>query len=193
MKIKYIIILIIILAAAFFINHDKSAPKTVAVDENKIAVAVVSIKPEVAPKIPESKAPSALEEVTKKSKKKSGQTQKEITLETEKEFLTMNIPTSFSSVKEVRYQEIYTIYQRTSFYLSEVAADRLETNKENLSKAFKGLITYFKEGSQLEQMDSALVIIQQEKPGMFEEALNDLSKKDRDIIKTILKLQSDSE
>ena len=191
MKIKYIIILIIILAAAFFTNHDKSAPKTVAVDEKKIAL--VSIKPEVAPKIPESKAPPALEEVTKKSKKKSGQTQKEITLETEKEFLTMNIPTSFSSVKEVRYQEIYTIYQRTSFYLSEVAADRLETNKENLSKAFKGLITYFKEGSQLEQMDSALVIIQQEKPGMFEEALNDLSKKDRDIIKTILKLQSDSE
>jgi hypothetical protein len=191
LKIKYIIILIIILAAAFFTNHDKSAPKTVAVDEKKIAL--VSIKPEVAPKIPESKAPPALEEVTKKSKKKSGQTQKEITLETEKEFLTMNIPTSFSSVKEVRYQEIYTIYQRTSFYLSEVAADRLETNKENLSKAFKGLITYFKEGSQLEQMDSALVIIQQEKPGMFEEALNDLSKKDRDIIKTILKLQSDSE
>jgi hypothetical protein len=40
----------------------------------------------------------------------------------------------------------------------------------------------------MEQMDSALFIIQQEEPGLFEESLKELSKKDRDIIKKILKV-----
>ena len=159
---------------------------------NRDLAIVVEKKPVVGPKISAIKEPPTIEAV-KTLKKKTNQTQKEITRETEKEFLAMTIPTSFSDVKEVRYQEIYSIYQKASFYLSEVAAGHLETNQKNLLKAFKGLITYFKEGSVTDQMDSALVIIQQERPDIFEESLNNLSKNDQVIIKTILKLQSESE
>ena len=190
LKLKYLIFLIIILSAGYIISRDKTKPDTVAEVETKAIV--VEKKPVVGPKISAIKEPPTIEAV-KTLKKKTNQTQKEITRETEKEFLAMTNPTSFSDVKEVRYQEIYSIYQKASFYLSEVAAGHLETNQKNLLKAFKGLITYFKEGSVTDQMDSALVIIQQERPDIFEESLNNLSKNDQVIIKTILKLQSESE
>ena len=194
MKLKYIIPLVIILVAILVVNHEKSKPAPVA--EVQSTTSVVEEKKSVA--INEASETKASSEIApsspdQKPKKNAVINHKENARETEREFLAMTIPSSFSNVKEVRYQELYNIFLKSTFYLSDVAADRLETNKENLLKALKGLSTYFEENSMAEQTDSALLIIQQEKPGLFEEAFHDLSKKDQEVIKNILKLQSESQ
>jgi hypothetical protein len=198
MKLKYIIAIIIIALIGIISSGDFSSPVTVKNDkldaktEAVISKKTVATQPEIQTEASEAQK-TPVEIAVSTPKKKATQSLEESARETEKEFLEMKLLTTFSSVKEIRYQEIYNIYQKTSFYLSEVAANRLETNKENLLKSFKGLITYFNEDSSMEQMDSALFIIQQEEPGLFEESLKELSKKDRDIIKKILKIQSEAE
>lgn len=197
MKLKYITPLVIIVAAILIVNRTsktttKVVSETEAVATTPTAEKTVTAQPEIPAPIASS-APEATIPAPLKIKKKTGMSQKEIARETEQEFMAMNIPSSFSDVKEVRYQEMYTIYQKSSFYLNEIAAGHLDTTRENLLKAFTGLATYYRENSMRDQMDSSLVIISEEKPGLFEETLRELPKKDQEIIKTVLKLQSESQ
>jgi hypothetical protein len=194
LKVKILASLIILLIiAGQLLTRSKSETPPVQTEEY-LSISTKEDSKKIAPSIDEkipAKSPTTAH--TQVVKKIDTPTDEANARETELEFLQMNIPASLSSIKEVRYQEVYSIYQKSSFYLSEIAADRLETNKENLSKAFKGLILYFSEGNVMDQMDSALVIIQQENPGLFDEAMSELSKKDRLIIEKLLDMQNESE
>jgi hypothetical protein len=116
--------------------------------------------------------------------------QKKISEETEKEFLKLKIPQNFSSSPKERYQQIYSIYLTSSFYLNEVAAGNLSTNKEQLTKALRGLALYFREMESSDQPDSALALIEANYSSLFHEAIDELTPSDKDLIESALKLQS---
>jgi hypothetical protein len=204
LKLKYIISLVVVVAVALFISRNHSTNEEVAEVETSVESESADVTKPAVMALETTTTTAATEALavaetkvdvkeTKTLKKKQGISQKEIALETEKEFLSMTIPSEFSDVKEVRYKEMYDLYQKSNFYLNEVAAEHLDTSKENLLKAFKGLAIYYSENSIDDQTDSAIAIIKEEKAFLYEEAFKALSKKDKAIIKKLVKLQSESE
>ena len=170
LKLKFLVSLSILVTVGVIIGRNNSEIPSDSV--NKILNTSVQKDVEKSAVFSEEKLPTQIPAVppgTQDLKKDTFPSEEANARETELEFLQMNIPASLSSIYNVRYQEVYSIYQKSSFYLSEIAADRLETNKEKLAKAFRGLILYFNEGNVMDQMDSALVIIHQEHPGLFDE------------------------
>ena len=117
----------------------------------------------------------------------------QITQETKREFLALSIPDKFSSSPKERYLQINTIYLTCSFYLNEVAAGNLSTNKSELLKALKGVALYFKEMESLQQPDSALAMVEQNHLALFNEVLLELSPTEKSLIEEALKLQADEE
>lgn len=184
---KYLFLLLIIGSGLYLLNTKKHNEQKSLIDLPVILDVhqVQKVSFEELPKTPKKKS---------FKKTKIGKSQSEITQETEKEFLAMIIPESLSNIKEERYQQVYKVYQQTAFYLSEVAANNLPPNKNNLVKAFRGLVIYYNEIKSIQnQEDDALAIIQAERPAIFDEALEELSKPDQSLIKQILKIQLSEE
>ena len=120
--------------------------------------------------------------------------QKEVTKETENDFKALKIPGKLAETKEIRYKQVMEIYQKTSFYLSEIASGNIQPEKSNLKKAFTGVSVYFQEVNPADGLeDDALVMIEENYPANFEEALKEMPRKDELMIRKILKLQKDSE
>jgi hypothetical protein len=117
--------------------------------------------------------------------------EQKITRETERDFLTLKIPETFPSSQEERYQQIYSIYLISTFYLNKVAAGNLTTNKDHLTKALKGLALYFHEMESTYQPDSALTLIESNTPSLFQESLQDLSLNEKTLIEEALKIQAE--
>ena len=120
--------------------------------------------------------------------------QKEVTKETENDFKALKIPAKLSETTEIKYKQVMEIYQKTSFYLSEIASGNIQPEKSNLKKAFTGLSVYFQEVNPADGLeDDALVMIEENYPANFEEALKEMPRKDELVIRKILKLQKDVE
>jgi hypothetical protein len=196
LKIKYLLPLLIILSIIVYVSNQETKLESGPIESDSESTLVKEkVQPEEnIPAVTNEVAPQVTETKVKPNLSKNNEkTQQEITRETEREFLAMNIPTSLSSVKEERYQQVYGVYQKTSFYLSEVAAGHIAANKENLVKALKGLTLYFSEVGPQDQGDDSLKIVSSERPDLFEEAIKELPKKDRALIQQVISLQSASE
>ena len=139
-------------------------------------------------------APSSLD-ISSEKKTPSVETgqEKNISQETERDFLKLKIPETLPSSPKERYQVVYSTYLISSFYINEVAAGHLNTNKERLTKAFKGMALYFKEMDSAYQPDSALAIIEANQSALFHDALAELSPEDKALIEEALKLQSEED
>jgi|GEM_PF-4224333 len=99
--------------------------------------------------------------------------EQDITNKVETDFLSLENPKLLPKEKTERYGLLYGNYLKTSFYINEAAAGNIELSRETLTKAFKAILLYSKENSP-EDIASALSMIKEDQPDLFQEALSEL-------------------
>lgn len=96
-----------------------------------------------------------------------------ITKKVETEFLSLELPKQLPKEKAKRYHLLYANYLKASFFINEAAAGNLTLSRETLYKAFKVILQYIHENS-AEDIASALSMLREDYPELFQEALKEL-------------------
>lgn len=188
---KKILALTLLLAGIVFFSlqsKDEGQDEKVGETTKEAPLKVISPPKELSP----STAPTAnIQE--KKILPSEASEEKKISLETERDFLKLKLPATLPSSSKERYEIVYKTYLISSFYLNEVAAGNLSTDKDRLTKAFRGMALYFKEMDSTYQPDSALALIEANHSALFHDALEELPSEEKTLIEEALKLQSEEE